>query len=172
VRAFNRLTAKWRSKTGDSPVRDLSNVLCIAETLRRFDVVAVQEVGSTAEAIKATMSYLGGDWAFLVTDVTLGDAGNHQRLAFVFDRERLRPSGLACELVLAPEDFGVSTDVLGRQFARTPYGVSFVREPNCSRSSRSTSSTATPPAIASASWRRSPSGWPTGRPPATSGART
>jgi len=130
VRAFNRLTTEWRSKTGDSPVRDLSNVLCIAETLRRFDVVAVQEVGSTAEAIKATMSHLGGDWAFLVTDVTLGDAGNHERLAFVFDRERLRPSGLACELVLAPEDFGVTTDVLGRQFARTPYGVSFAREPN------------------------------------------
>ena len=105
-------------------------MLCIAETLRRFDVVAVQEVGSTAEAIKATMSHLGGDWAFLVTDVTLGDAGNHERLAFVFDRERLRPSGLACELVLAPEDFGVTTDVLGRQFARTPYGVSFAREPN------------------------------------------
>ena len=130
VRAFNRLTAEWRSQTGDSPVRDLSNVLCIAETLRRFDVVAVQEVGSTAEALRATMAYLGGDWAFLVTDVTLGDAGNHERLAFVFDRERLRPSGLACELVVAPEDFGVSTDVLGRQFARTPYGVSFSREPN------------------------------------------
>ena len=130
VRAFNRLTSEWRSKTGDSPVRDLSNVQCIAETLRRFDVVAVQEVGSTGEALLAAMAYLGDDWAFLVTDVTLGDAGNHERLAFVFDRKRLRPSGLACELVVGPEDFGVSTDVLGRQFARTPYGVSFAREPN------------------------------------------
>ena len=130
VRAFNRLTSEWRSQAGDSPVRDLSNVLCIAETLRRFDVVAVQEVGSTAEGLLAALAALGSDWAFLVTDVTLGDAGNHERLAFVFDRERLRPSGLACELVVAPEDFGVSTDVLGRQFARTPYGVSFARDPN------------------------------------------
>jgi hypothetical protein len=130
VRAFNRLTSEWRSTTGDSPVRDLSNVLSIVETLRRFDVVAVQEVGSTAEGLLAALTALGEGWAFLVTDVTLGEAGNHERLAFVFDRERLRPSGLACELVVAPEDFGVSTGVLGRQFARTPYGVSFVREPN------------------------------------------
>ena len=41
-------------------------------------------MGSIAEGLLATMAYLGGDWAFLVTDVTLGDAGNHERLAFVF----------------------------------------------------------------------------------------
>ena len=33
VRAFNRLTPKWRSVAGESPLRDLSNVLCIVETL-------------------------------------------------------------------------------------------------------------------------------------------
>ena len=55
VRALNRLTPEWRSPTGASPVRDLSNVLCIAETLRRFDVVAVQEVGTDGEAFIATL---------------------------------------------------------------------------------------------------------------------
>lgn len=127
VRAFNRLTSEWRSAQGDSPLRDLSNVLCIAETLRRFDVVAIQEVGSSAEAFLAAMQSLGEGWAFLVTDVVLGNAGNHERLAFVFDRQRIRPSGLACELVVAAEDAGVSGAVLDRQFARTPYAVSFAR---------------------------------------------
>jgi hypothetical protein len=102
-------------------------VLCIAETLRRFDVVAVQEVGTSAEAFLAALQALGSGWAFLLTDVTLGNAGNQERLAFVFDQRRLRPSGLACELVVAPEEAGVSTDLLGRQFARTPYAVSFAR---------------------------------------------
>ena len=130
VRALNRLTPEWRSGAGVSPLRDLSNVLCIAETLRRFDVVAVQEVGTDGEALLATLEALGSGWAFLLTDVTLGRAGNHERLAFVFDQSRLRPSGLACELVIAPEEAGVSPDVLGRQFARTPYAVSFARDGN------------------------------------------
>lgn len=131
VRAFNRVTAEWRSSTGDSPIRDLSNILCIAEILRRFDVVAVQEVGSSADAFLATMQALGEGWAFLVTDVTLGDAGNNERLAFVFDQRRVRPSGLACELVVAAEQQGgIPEDMLGKQFARTPYGVSFACGPS------------------------------------------
>ena len=125
VRAFDRLTPKWRSRSGDSPIRDLSNVLCIAEIVRRFDVVAVQEVRKSAQAFLAMMQALGEDWAFLVTDVTRGSLGNSERLAFVFDRQRVRPSGLACELVVSAEDAGISEEALRGQFARTPYGASF-----------------------------------------------
>jgi len=32
VRNVDRGTEKWRSVSGDSPIRDLSNVLCIPET--------------------------------------------------------------------------------------------------------------------------------------------
>lgn len=71
--------------TGDSPIRDLSNLLCIAEVVRRFDVIAVQEVRRSAQA-------------------------------FVFDRQRVRPSGLACELVVAAEDAGIpATNTLQRR---------------------------------------------------------
>src|SRR4051794_19188679 len=55
VRAFDRVTPKWRSVIGDKPIRDLSNVLCITEVVRRFDVVAVQEVRQSAEAFLAMM---------------------------------------------------------------------------------------------------------------------
>src|SRR2546430_2633816 len=55
VRDFDRFTAKWRSISGDSPIRDLSNVVCIAEILRHFDVVAVQEVRRSAKAFLATI---------------------------------------------------------------------------------------------------------------------
>lgn len=126
VRAFDRMTRKWRSQSGDSPIRDLSNVLVIAEVVRRFDVVAVQEVRQSAQAFLAMMQVLGGDWAFLVTDVTRGTAGNYERLAFVFDGKRVRPSGLACELVVAAEEAGIEERVLKKQFARTPYAASFV----------------------------------------------
>jgi hypothetical protein len=45
---------------------------------------------------------------------------------FVFDTRRLRPSGLAGELVVAlEEETDVTATDLERQFARTPYAVSF-----------------------------------------------
>ena len=61
-----------------------------------------------------------------MTDVTRGDAGNSERLGFVFDTRRVEMSGLAGELVI-PEDWEsiVPSGALQRQFARTPYAVSF-----------------------------------------------
>src|SRR6266568_4224597 len=130
LRAFDRLTPKWHSAAGDSPIRDLSNLLCITEVVRRFDIVAVQEVRSSAQALLAMLQVLGDSWAFLVTDVTAGSEGNHERLAFVYDRQRVRPSGLACELVVAAEDAGIPQPTLQGQFARTPYACSFTCQPS------------------------------------------
>ena len=49
------------------------------------------------------------------------------RLAFLFDTQRVKPSGLACELVVWVETGSrVAAGALNRQFARTPYAVSFV----------------------------------------------
>jgi hypothetical protein len=53
------MTPKWRSVPGDSPIRALSNLLCIAELIHRFDVVAIQEVRASARALLAIMQVLG-----------------------------------------------------------------------------------------------------------------
>jgi hypothetical protein len=53
------MTPKWRSVPGDSPIRDLSNLLCIAELIHRFDVAAIQEVRASARALLAIMQVLG-----------------------------------------------------------------------------------------------------------------
>ena len=66
-------------------------------------MVAIQEVTGDLRALRDMMSFLGPNWAFLMTDITLGAAGNDERMAFVFDSTRLQPSGLACELVVPPE---------------------------------------------------------------------
>jgi exonuclease III len=63
-----------------------------------------------------------------MTDITLGTAGNDERMAFIFDNTRLQPSGLACELVVPPEWLDeIGEGALRRQFVRTPYAVSFRR---------------------------------------------
>ena len=72
------------------------------------------------------MKFLGDGWAFLMTDVTKGKDGNNERMAFIFDRSRLVPSGLACELVVPQEWLDeIKPDALPKRFARTPHAVSF-----------------------------------------------
>jgi len=85
----------------------LRGLLAIGEIVRRFDVIAIQEVKGDL------LRWLGEDWAFLMTDITLGSAGNDERMAFLFDTTRLKPSGLACELVVPPEWLGeIGSDAL------------------------------------------------------------
>jgi endonuclease/exonuclease/phosphatase family metal-dependent hydrolase len=129
LRAFGGLTDKWRSEEGDEPVRDLFDVRCIAEVLSRFDVIAIQEVRGNLTALQTLLQALGPNWATTMTDVTRGKAGNNERMAFAFDLRRVRASGLAGELVVAIETgTSLSPTGLGKQFARTPYAVSYAAD--------------------------------------------
>jgi endonuclease/exonuclease/phosphatase family metal-dependent hydrolase len=128
LRAFGDLTKAWQSSKGDSPKRNYSDIHYIAAVISHFDVVAVQEVRGNIRALRYLLKVLGDDWGFLLTDVTKGPAGNDERLAFLFDSRRVKPSGLACELVvwIATDSPTISEGTLDRQFARTPYACSFV----------------------------------------------
>jgi hypothetical protein len=126
VRAFGDLTEKWRSSEEDTPKRDLHSLLSIAEIVSRFDVVAVQEAKDNLKALRHLLKLLGPNWGLSLTDVTEGAPGNGERMAFVFDTRRVVPSGLACEIVVPEERLGtIEPGALGRQFAHTPYAVSF-----------------------------------------------
>ena len=126
IRCFGSLTRKWTASSSDSPKRDLRGLRAIIEILSRFDVIALQEVVGDLRALRDMMKFLGDDWSFLMTDVTAGDSGNNERMAFVFDRTRVKPSGLAAEIVIPPEwKDDLQPDALVKQFARTPYAVSF-----------------------------------------------
>jgi endonuclease/exonuclease/phosphatase family metal-dependent hydrolase len=129
IRALGDLTDKWRSEPGDSPRRDLGDLCKIATILSRFDVIAIQEVRGASRALRLILDCLGDNWAFMLTDVTKGRPGNSERIAFLFDRRRIRPSGLACEIV-EPDDspLELTATIVRRQFARTPYAVGFASE--------------------------------------------
>lgn len=126
IRAFGDLTRKWKSFDNDSPKRDLHSVLCISEIIKRFDVIAIQEVKANIRALRDTLKVLGEDWAMILTDVNEGDVGNGERMAYIFDTRRLHLSGLAGELVV-PQKWSrkLSANVLDEQFVRSPYAVSF-----------------------------------------------
>lgn len=126
VRAFGDLTEKWSSSEDDTPKRDLHSLLSIAEIISRFDVVALQEARENLKALRRLLKVLGPNWGLNLTDVTEGAPGNGERMAFLFDTRRVVPSGLACEIVVPEEQLDrIEIGALDRQFARTPYAVSF-----------------------------------------------
>jgi endonuclease/exonuclease/phosphatase family metal-dependent hydrolase len=122
LRAFGGLTKSWQARASDSPKRDWRAVALIAGVIGCFDVVAVQEVKRDVTALRFLLDCLGPRWKMIVTDVTKGEAGNGERLTFLYDSERVQPSGLMSEMVLPP----IAGDP-ARQFARTPYSASFTR---------------------------------------------
>ena len=124
LKAFGTHQDNWTAV--GSPTRDVRGLWAIIEILSRFDVVAIQEVKGDLKALRTTLKTLGPDWQLIMTDVTRGDAGNGERLAFLFDSRRVALSGLACELVVPLERLGeIGPTALDRQFARTPYAVGF-----------------------------------------------
>src|SRR5690606_38290309 len=126
IRSFGDLTRKWESQPGDSPKRDLHSILCIAEIIKRFDLIAVQEVKANIRALRDTLKVLGSHWSLILTDVNKGDSGNGERMAYLFDTRRVNLSGLACELVVPNEWYGtIDANALNQQFVRTPYAVGF-----------------------------------------------
>ena len=120
IRSFGNVHEAFEENPG-SPKRNLRGLAHIAEIVKMFDVVAVQEVKRDLRGIRLLLDWLGPSWGLIVSDVTRGSAGNAERLSFLFDRRRLEPSGLAAELVIPPLETGDPS----RQFARTPYAVSF-----------------------------------------------
>ncbi len=118
---FGRVYPAWEENPG-SPKRNLRAMACIAEIVRHFDVIAIQEVRRDTSAIRMLQKdFLGSDWGLILSDVSAGSGGNQERLAFIYDKRRVQPSGLAGEIVLPPTD----QEEPVQQFARTPYIVGF-----------------------------------------------
>jgi len=120
IQAFGSIFESFDENPG-SPKRNLRGLAYIAEVVQRFDVVAIQEVKRETTAIRMLLErYLGPEWDVLFSDVTAGDSGNTERLAFIWDRRRVELTGLAGEIVLPPE-----AGEPQEQFDRTPYIVGF-----------------------------------------------
>lgn len=94
----------------------------LAEIIARFDLVALQEINRDLKPLASLVWLLGPEWDYIVTGVTEGSGGNEERMAFVFNRNRIKFTNLAGQVVL-PKDKLLTSD--GLQFARMPYVASF-----------------------------------------------
>jgi endonuclease/exonuclease/phosphatase family metal-dependent hydrolase len=121
IRGFGAVHRSFAENAG-SPKRNYRALAAIAEIVRRFDVVAIQEVKRDTSGIRTLVSeFLGPHWGVILSDVSAGDKGNTERLAYVYDKRRVVPSGLAGEIVLPP----IASGDPAEQFDRTPFIVGF-----------------------------------------------
>ena len=91
----------------------------IAEIIDHFDICAIQEV-KDLDAMEKLMRLLGRNWSYFINDSSGGGRGNHERMAFVYNTNRVFFRNLIGELVLPkgalPGD---------EQIGRTPFFASF-----------------------------------------------
>ena len=132
------LVASWNIANLGAHKRWDSALQIIAHILKRFDLIAVQEVNDNFRNLTRVLDYAGRDFDFVMTDT----AGNNERLAFVFRRSKVVPTSLEGELALRPRSYPKRTvrvryrrgnrelvDVFPRfqftPFDRNPYIASF-----------------------------------------------
>lgn len=89
----------------------------IADICERFDVVALQEVKTDLTGLSKLQQLLPGNYKIFVTDPT----GNNERMAFLYDKRTVIPTGLICEIGFPVPAASHS----GFQLHRMPYCVSF-----------------------------------------------
>jgi exonuclease III len=61
----------------------------IAEIINRFDLIAIQEVAKNLKGLEKVVSLLNLNWDYIVTDSTAGTAGGSERMAFIFDKNKV-----------------------------------------------------------------------------------
>ena len=111
------------NRFGNGPRLDES-FFYLAEVISAFDIIAVQEICEDLAPFERLMETVGPEHDYIITDVTIGDAGNRERLGFIYNRNKVHFTGVAGELVL-PFDQQISDVTKKRQFARTPFSCSF-----------------------------------------------
>ena len=91
----------------------------IAEIIDHFDICAIQEVKDIG-AVKRLVGLLGPNWDFFVNDSSGAGRGNYERMAFLFNRNRLFFRNLIGELVMEKDALPGN-----EQIGRTPFFAAF-----------------------------------------------
>ncbi|MFC0605950.1 endonuclease/exonuclease/phosphatase family protein [Winogradskyella pulchriflava] len=122
----NVLIATWNIRDFDSNQygygpRTKEAFFYMSEIISSFDLVAIQEVNENLFAFNRLMYVMGDQWDYIMTDVTEGNSGNGERMAYIYDTNRVSFKKVAGEIVLTKSNL-INGE---KQFARTPYLVAF-----------------------------------------------
>ncbi len=92
----NVIIATWNLTNFGEQDREDSHIAIMAEVMRSFDIIAVQEIAEELDHWDQLLDRLGPDWEAVYTDV----AGNRERLGYIYRRDRIQPTGLVAEVAM------------------------------------------------------------------------
>ena len=115
------MLACWNIANFGVQNRSDNAIALLAHICRRFDLIAVQEVNENWHPLADLVKELGPSWGFIMSDT----AGNYERLAFVFDRDRVTPKQLFGEITLRARDFPKRDVTVNYTFNRVPKSKEF-----------------------------------------------
>lgn len=92
----------------------------IAEIISNFDICAIQEVKTNLAPLKRLVDLLGPNWDYFVNDASTHKGGNNERMAFVYNTNKVFFRHLVGEIVMDEEDLGHD-----QLIARTPFFAAF-----------------------------------------------
>ena len=95
------LLASWNVANLGAQKRTDSALQLIAHIMKRFELIAVQEVSEHFRTFEKVVELMGPRFDYVMTDT----AGNRERLAYVYDTKKVRPLNLFGELALRQREF-------------------------------------------------------------------
>lgn len=94
----NLLVASWNIQNFGYGERHGESLYYIAEILSVFDLIAVQEITNKLADLNKVMRILGPNWSYTYTDPARGPGSGDESSAYLYNTDRVRPTGLSGEL--------------------------------------------------------------------------
>src|ERR1044071_411571 len=116
--------ATWNIREFGKTRRTDAAIHYIAEILGQFDLVSIIELRDDLTDLGRVLQILGPYWRAVYSDASLDDAGNRERLAFIYDKRAIVFNGLAAE-ASAPRVKKGTEYPSDKSFWRAPYFASF-----------------------------------------------
>lgn len=95
------LLASWNVANLGAQGRTNGALRLIAHIMQRFDLIAVQEVNEEFKNFARIVAHMGDEFDFIMCDT----AGNNERLAYVYRKNKVRPLQMFGELALRDREF-------------------------------------------------------------------
>jgi len=116
--------ATWNIREFGKKRRSEAAIHYIAEILGQFDLIGVVELRDDLTDLGRVLEVLGPTWRAVYSDMIPDAGGNHERIAFVFDKRAVVFNGLASE-ANPPRTKKGEEYLSDKSWWRSPYMASF-----------------------------------------------
>jgi endonuclease/exonuclease/phosphatase family metal-dependent hydrolase len=116
--------ATWNIRDFGKVRRSEAAVHYIAEIIGQFDLVGLVELRDNLTDLGRVLKILGPYWRAVYSDMIPDAGGNHERVAYIFDKRAVVFNGLAAE-AQAPRKKDGTEYLSEKSFWRSPYFASF-----------------------------------------------